>query len=385
MSKIKIVHNVTRWLPKTMTWLYTQLSSLQEDTFKNIIVCKQLLDTKQFSKKNFDIYVYKERNQLIRYYNIFKHATGIQTHLSVLERIIIKEKPDILHSHFGTIAYNNYKLAKRYNLKHIVTFYGVDVNMVPQKQKWKKRYRKMFSSIDIVLCEGPFMAKSIEKLGCSKKKIKIQRIGIDLNRFPFHPRKVEKNKKIKFLIASSFVEKKGMPYALEALGKLQKIFNNFSVTIIGDTIDSEKSKNEKSKILKTIKKWNLTSKVSFKGFIDYNEIIELAYQHDIFISPSILSGDGDTEGGAPVSIIEMVASGMPVITTNHCDIPFILSPEYSFMLCNEKDTDCLKEKILYLLNNDFSNLLKQNRLFIEKNLDIINLSNKLSDIYKDIL
>ncbi len=44
-------------------------------------------------------------------------------------------------------------------------------------------------------------------------------------------------------------------------------------------------------------------------------------RHHLFLSPSVTAPDGDSEGGAPVSIIEAAATGMPVVSTTHCDIP----------------------------------------------------------------
>lgn len=74
-----------------------------------------------------------------------------------------------------------------------------------------------------------------------------------------------------------------------------------------------------------------------------------AYRHHIFLSPSRTAADSDTEGGVPVGIIEMAASGMPVISTTHCDIPGVLAPARDTLLAAEGDVSrlvaCLRRLI----------------------------------------
>lgn len=78
-------------------------------------------------------------------------------------------------------------------------------------------------------------------------------------------------------------------------------------------------------MIQTVRGWHLEDKVRFMGYQPYEVMLGECYKHHIFISPSVASEDGDVEGGAPVTIIEMAASGMPIVSTNHCDIPYVLS------------------------------------------------------------
>ena len=73
-----------------------------------------------------------------------------------------------------------------------------------------------------------------------------------------------------------------------------------------------------------IEKHKLQSKIRMLGFQPYSVLLEEAYTHHIFLSPSVTASDGDTEGGAPVTLIEMLATGMPIVSTTHCDIPEII-------------------------------------------------------------
>lgn len=381
---VKIIHSLANWLPQTMTWVYGQLADMNTEA-DNIIVCERVQNLDQFPMKK--IYSLEKESFINNFFRRLNRKLGIRKHLPLLEKVISEEKPDILHSHFATEAYNNHKLAKKYNIRHVVNFYGVDVNMIPQNKSWRKRYKEMFKYVDLVLCEGPFMASSVEKLGCPVDKIKLQRLGVNLDKIVFSPRSFNNNEHIKFLIAGTFREKKGIPYALESLGLLLQEYDNFTVTVIGDATNEERDQKEKIKVLEVIEKYKLKEKIRMLGYVSHKKIIEEAYKHHIFISPSVISSDGDTEGGAPVAIIEMAASGMPVVSTTNCDIPFVLGSINNSILVEERNSEQLKNTILKLINKkvDIFELEKDNRSFIENNLSASKCSEELLSKYKGLL
>ncbi|GAH44911.1 unnamed protein product [marine sediment metagenome] len=100
------------------------------------------------------------------------------------------------------------------------------------------------------------MKKSLIKLGCPEEKIIIQHIGVDLEKIKFTPRNVKNNGLVKLLIASSFREKKGIPYAIEAFGRVKESHPelNLELTIIGDSDGGSEGEKEKKKIFNLINK-----------------------------------------------------------------------------------------------------------------------------------
>ena len=98
----------------------------------------------------------------------------------------------------------------------------------------------------MILCEGPHMACCLKKLGCPSEKISVHHLGIEIDKIPFIPRKYTPGDSVRILIAASFREKKGIPYALEALGEFNKMVP-VDVTIIGDSSYEKRSKIEKKK------------------------------------------------------------------------------------------------------------------------------------------
>jgi colanic acid/amylovoran biosynthesis glycosyltransferase len=63
-------------------------------------------------------------------------------------------------------------------------------------------------------------------------------------------------------------------------------------------------------------------------------------------NPSQWSEDGDCEGGAPVILLDAQARGLPVIATQHADIPFVVQHDVSGFLVPERDVNALKDAII---------------------------------------
>ncbi len=384
-DRIKVVHSVESWLPQTQTWLYNHLRLLPEK-IETHIVCQSTQNLGQFPTKYLNSL---ENNYSLRY--LFSKSlcrAGLrdyrQAHLRLLENMIIKLKPLVLHSHFGHFGSINATLARKYGISHVVSFYGADVHYLPKVEpKWASRYRQMSSLVDLVLCEGPHMAACVAKAGIDPSKIHIFRLGIDLERLVFMPRDVPDKRAIRVLIAGSFREKKGIPYAIEALGLFSQSHPDIELTVVGDAGSSEREVREKQNILSALERSGLRSKTSFLGYQPYDVLVKELYRNDIFLSPSVTSSDGDTEGGAPVTIIEAAASGMPIVSTQHCDIPFVLSERNRPYLVPERDSLALSKAIQSLVQcGDWQPIVSANRQLIEEELDVRRQAGKLAQLYQ---
>jgi colanic acid/amylovoran biosynthesis glycosyltransferase len=227
------------------------------------------------------------------------------------------------------------------------------------------------------------MKGSLVKLGCPEQKIIIQHLGIDLNKIKFMKRVPDKDGKIKILIAGRFCEKKGIPYGIEAIGRLKKDFGNIQITIIGGPDSSIEGKKEEKKILDMIDKYNLHENVKMMGYQPQHVFLRELYKNHILISPSIHAASGDSEGGAPVSIIEASASGMPVISTHHCDIPEVIIDKKTGYLVPERDVDALKERLKFLISHPeiWIKMGKEGRTHIQKNYNAMIQVEKLEQVY----
>jgi len=381
-----VIHDTGVWLPQSKTWIYSQITNLGE-AWEAWVIANRTENLKEFPYQN--IYSLRDQHGMIRWFlELTLRRFGIAHQSPTLCRFVRKKRPTIIHSHFGTLGWYNLNMARVTSARHIVSFYGFDVTRVPLDPTWRQRYQNLFTKVDRVLCEGPHMGRQIEKLGCPAEKISVFRLGVNLSKLPFRPRIRQSDEPFKILIAATFVEKKGLPYAIEAIHGLRSQRPGLAVqaTIVGDASRATGSNILKKTLHESITNLGMADIFRFTGFCNHSMLIELGDNHDIFLSPSVTAADGDTEGGAPVTIIEMAALGMPIVSTTHCDIPGILAPTNREMLVAERDSAALTRVLLKLADNpqDWAQLGRENREHIERHFDSRMQGRQLTKIYENV-
>lgn len=382
MSHNNVFQSLDCWLPQTMVWMYEQLLHLPPQFIPHIM-CNELSNVDQFRIAN--LYLINRNSLFSRLKKKLAYRLGIIPFDLHVERIAKEIGISIMHSHFGNVAWMNLRTASRLGVPHVASFYGFDVRFLPAKDPlWKKRYRQLFSEVDLVLALGPNMASELEDMGCERRKLAVHHLGVDLTHLPFRPRQWDIGQTLRVLIAGTFKEKKGIPYALEALSKLRE-YTDLEITIIGDATNEERDQVEKKRITDTVHRLKLESIVTFLGYQPYSILINEAYNHHIFLAPSITANDGDTEG-TPITVAELAASGMPIISTFHADIPEIIQHEKTGWLVQERSVDELVSCLYFLISNPgkWEPVLKAGRQHIEKEFDAHKQGVRLGEIYKQV-
>ncbi len=382
-TKLTILHSLDVWLPLTETWLYNQICYLPSNIVSHAVCERQ---------ENLECYPFDKLHTINQEIGIrlkwehYLRKLRLRTYSGFKLRIAKNIGAQILHSHFGDTAWQDIGIARRANLKHVATFYGHDVNRLPQSDpRWHTRYAELFTSVDRILCEGPFMASSIMRLGCPEDKIQVHHLGVAVDKIPYCPRMRSAGEPLRILIAGTFREKKGIPDALRAIGELNRDIA-VEATVIGEATNEPRSLIEKSSIRKIIEDYKLSKQVHFLGFQPHAVLFAEAYKHHIFLSPSVTAEDGDTEGGAPVAIIEMSATGMPVVATTHCDIPNVILDGVSGLLAKEHDVPALTQHLRWLADhsNHWDSIGKAGRRHIETEFNATTQALRLAETYSKL-
>jgi colanic acid/amylovoran biosynthesis glycosyltransferase len=387
--KTVIHYKAGPYLPLTENWIHGQIKNLMR--YQPIVYSYSTENLDIFQNENIKIRSLHKKKGLIDPWIFLNSAwKKIFNFYPSFAFYLIRDKPKLVHAHFGQAGYDFLKLKNSFKLPLITTFYGADLSYIPsQYPEWKKKYIRLFKEGEKFLVEGNHMKKCLNELGCPEEKIIVQHLGIDLDKIEFMPRKLNtKDEEIRILISGSFREKKGIPYGIDAFARVKKACSNtnLKLTIVGDSQGSYREEEEKKKILNTIKKHDLKNCINMLGYQPYYVFIRELYQHHIFIHPSIHASDGDIEGGIPISIIEASASGMPILSTTHCDIPEGVINKKSGYLVPERDTDALAEKLEFLITNShiWGNMGRFARRHIEKNYNVKIQSHRLEEIYDKV-
>lgn len=302
-------------------------------------------------------------------------------------KIITDQKAQLLHAHFGTEGYYHLGIQRKTGLPLITTFYGADVSKLPQdRPKWRKRYRRLFEIGSLFLAEGPYMAHALIDLGCPPQKVRVQHLGVDVQRIQFIPRYLDKGEPVRILMTCSFRQKKGIPYAIQAFALSTQKYSNMELRIIGGA-NTPEEKNLMERCRKIAVNQGIADKVNFLGFVPYSDYLKETTSAHIFLAPSVRAMDGDTEGGVPVAVIEASAAGMPVIATWHCDIPNVIIDGETGVLVPERDVESLAEAIVTISGapESWPIMGKAGRNRIEREFDVFKQILRLENIYAEFI
>lgn len=230
------------------------------------------------------------------------------------------------------------------------------------------------------------MAERVAALGCPESKIRVQHLGVPLEDIAFVPRPWQPGEPLRILMAASFREKKGFPLALAAVAQLRDDLS-IEVTLVGDAGPEQRAQAEKRRILETIDRYQLRDTIKMPGYISHAQLLREAADHHLFLSPSITAADGDTEGGAPVSLIDMAASGLVIVSSTHCDIPEIVEHGITGYLAEEGDPESLLETLRLAINqaDRWDKMRIASRHHVETKFGAREQSEKLAAIYRSVL
>jgi glycosyltransferase involved in cell wall biosynthesis len=165
---------------------------------------------------------------------------------------------------------------------------------------------------------------------------------------------------------ANLVPKKGLRYLIEACRLVADEGIKFKCLIAGDG----PLENELKSLVTSLK---LESYVKFLGRVQHDRLIGM-YENsevDLVALPSIITQDGEKEG-IPVALMEAMAHGIPVISTNTGGIPELLRD--AGIVIHEKDSNAIARAIEVLMNDSsfYKELQKlgKNKIKREFNLSI---------------
>ena len=188
-------------------------------------------------------------------------------------------------------------------------------------------FRKEISSVNKVITVSNFISRGINKC-MSQEKENVQttvlRNCTDVKEFNVNNYKQERNKlrdkynikdnELVIMFTGRPVPQKGIKELLIAFKKLCNKYNNVKLVIVGNSGFGKEIKTDFDNQLEEIAE-SIKDKVVFTGFIHNSKMPQIHAMADIAVIPSIY------DDPAPLVVMECMASGLAVITTDSGGIP----------------------------------------------------------------
>ena len=327
------------FLKPEMLHIYRQITSLSR--VRPVVIAQKLENKERFPFR--DIHVIRKPTFHFLRRIWFKQIADRPWKISMaevrlIERALNESNAQLLHVYFGHIAVLLRPLIRQWERPSLVSFHGADVLVDMRKPAYRRATEEMLAAVRRVLVRSASLRQAVIDLGCAAEKIEIQRTGIPLTDFPFRERSVPNSGEWRLLQAGRLIEKKGLKTTLRAFAKFRKEFPAARLTIAGEGPQLDELQS-------LARELQIAAAVNFVGFVSQEKLRELSYDAHIFLHPSETGRDGNQEG-IPNSMLEAMASGLPVFATQHGGIPEAVENNVSGILVNERDHRALADTLI---------------------------------------
>lgn len=210
--------------------------------------------------------------------------------------------------------------------------------------------RRAFETADHILVVTQKGASHVRSLAASVEKLDVIRIPVDTSLFaPSEDRRSAERKRwgiaenaLVVLYAGRLVRRKGVVYAILAMQDIIKRQRDAKLVIVGDG-------PEAGTLAAAVRERGLGNHVLMTGPLPPAEMPAVYNMADVLVVPSV-SQEGEEEG-SPCTVIEAMASGVPVAAFPVGGLQELIDHGKTGLLSAERDPPALAEAILHLAEN----------------------------------
>jgi glycosyltransferase involved in cell wall biosynthesis len=301
---------------------------------------------------------------------INKFFIAVLAYLKLFLFLLLK-KYKIIHIHGA--SYNSFwrkslyiNLGRFMNVKIIYHIHGAEFKLFYKNNM--KKIKKMFKKCDVIIALSESWKTFFEKeIGCTH-------IFVVNNIIPFPPKKeIDRGSEICYLLFMGKISsRKGIWDLLDVLSDHKLYFENKVILYVCGN-------GEINRLLSFVSDNSLEKIIQYKGWVANDEKIDMFYRSDVFILPSY-------NEGLPISILEAMSYGLPVITTPVGGITEIVKNNVTGILVNPGNQKQIKEAIdILITNKNLRNEMGQASYRSVVNYFPDKVEKQLQDIYKNLL
>ncbi|MBU2917738.1 glycosyltransferase family 4 protein [Psychrosphaera sp. F3M07] len=253
-----------------------------------------------------------------------------------------------------------------------------------QNSLFKYLIRKTLLRSERILVLGKNLVKMYDFEPKLHSRIHIVENGLPFSAKPKKNKVFIENNSIELLFLSNLVESKGYLDVLESVAKLKhkgiKVRCHFAGSFYTneDDINVKTLNGAKELFFSTIRKLGIDEHVIYHGVVSGDVKLNLLSNSHIFILPTNYNNEGQ-----PVSIIEALSFGLPIVTTNYRAISDMVHDKVTGAFVDYNNPESITQAIEYIYSADNYEVMSKEcyKLFDKK----FTTEAHLSRIYPHIL
>lgn len=227
-----------------------------------------------------------------------------------------------------------YRIIRLFKHKVIYHIHGGEFHVFYKNAnpKTKKKIKWFLENVDAVIClSSQWKAFFSDNFSIPKLYV--------VNNIVSKPTDLEQTRStdvVSFLFLGYISERKGVWELLKAVEAIKETHSSFKIVIGGN--------GETEKLQRMIQDLGLVDFVNFIGWTSGEQKIDLLRNSDVFILPS-------QNEGLPISILEAMSYGLPIISTKVGGIPEVIENNVNGILINPNNLDELIQSMIFAIEN----------------------------------
>lgn len=196
-----------------------------------------------------------------------------------------------------------------------------------------KLCKTLFSKASYIVSPSGYLHDEFKKKGYDSRIIPN---FIPIEKYAF---KFRKTLEPRLLWVRAFDATYNPQMALMALKQLRDVFPKATLCMVGP--DKDGSRIECERLATSL---GINENVKFTGRLPKEDWVSLSQNYDLFINTTNIDN-------TPVSVIEAMSLGLPVVSTNVGGIPYLIENKETGLLIEPGDTDSLVQSVKLLIND----------------------------------
>jgi glycosyltransferase involved in cell wall biosynthesis len=255
----------------------------------------------------------------------------------LIQTLIKARKADVIHANWAICGIIAAVAGKFSGKKVVLTLRGSDVEKSRSSAVFKWQLQLALAGADFIVCISESMKNDllraypnyVDKIGYCLN-------GVDSVFFASQSAAIDPDGSLQILAVGALIPVKGFDVLLKAL-HLLPMDTHYVLTIVGEG-------PERPALQARIKHYGLEEKVILKSELPYRDIPEIMASSDLFVLSSRAEG-------RPNVVVEAIASGLPVVSSDLPGVHGLVKPGLNGWLFEVGNAQALSLRILQALEN----------------------------------
>lgn len=223
---------------------------------------------------------------------------------------------------------------RRVGRPYVLTLHGGNLPELARRRP--ERVRRLLDGAAAVTAPSPFLRRELSaRIGWSEDRILHLPNPLDLSRYPFEPRTTPRPR---LVWLRAFHPTYDPVLAVRVVARLAPHVPEVGLTLVGpDTGDGALQATREE-----IRRLGIETRVEIVGPVAKSEVPRALAAGDVFLNTSRIDN-------TPVTVLEALASGLPVVSTNVGGLPDLLADGQDALLVPPDDPDAMAAAVRRLL------------------------------------